>query len=117
MIKSNELVNRKYDGKNPVGFDYWLDIGTDEKVQPIRICVTFIQMQDIKTSWLLKTQFERTGIADTQCYYINYDMPREHLPLELICATGLRYLMMQMQDEIQTRSNVIFAISTTTEGM
>lgn len=117
MIALKQLINRQYEGKKPVEFEYRLDLGKDENSKPITTSFVFQRASVESNVWMMKTQFNRTANSDTQCYYIGFEMPRDNLPLELICATGLRYFKLQMQQEIQFRSNIDFSIGAVTEGM
>lgn len=117
MIKLKDLKNREYKDKECVAFQYDLDLGKDDRAQQVSLVFQFERASTEKQLWLLTTRIARTEAADTQCYYIGYEMPRKDLPLELICATGLKYFQLQMQSEMQLRTNVDFSIGSVTEGM
>lgn len=116
-IKLKELVDRKYEDKEPMEFRYNLDLGKDDRAQEMYLQFHFQRAAKDSNVWMLTTKIARVEAADSQCYYIGYEMPRSGLPLELICATGLRYFKLQMQSEIQLRTNIDFSIGAVTEGM
>lgn len=117
MIKLKDLKNREYKDKECVAFQYDLDLGKDDRAQEMYLQFHFQRTAKDSNVWILTTKIARVEVADSQCYYIGYEMPRSGLPLELICATGLRYFKLQMQNEIQLRTNIDFSIGTVTEGM
>lgn len=117
MIKLKDLINRQYKEKQPLAFDYELDLGKDDQAQPMVMQFHFTRSGTEDKVWMMEVKLPRTAVADSQCYYIGYEMPRSGLPLELICATGLRYFKLQMQQEVQLRTNIDFSIGSVTEGM
>ena len=44
-------------------------------------------------------------------------MPKDNLPLELICATGLKYFQLYLKEEIQAKSNLDFELGDILTGM
>lgn len=117
MIKLKELTNRRYEDKKPIAFDYRLEVGKDELQRPVTTLFQFQRLDPENNTWMLKTQFGRTAQADTQCYYIGIEVPKNDVPLELICAIGLHYFRQVLQSEIQLRSNIDFSIGEAIEGM
>jgi len=72
------------------------------------------QATDVPSSadkiWMMETYTPRTENKDTEHYYFTYVLPRAEMPLELVCATGLRYYQMYLKDEVQTKSDAEFEL-------
>jgi len=116
MITLQQLTNRRYDGKDPVHFEYTLVSG-DTETDPVEMLFAFSREDKDSNVWTMETRFGRTAVADAQFYLIRFEMPKRNLPLELICATGLQYFKVQIQYEVQTRSMLLFDMSNVLEGM
>lgn len=116
LIQIGQLKHRDYDeNKNCISFQYLLNIGRGEDGKDVFHKFYFEKVEDYV--WKLTTKIGRTDHSDSQMFEIAYKMPRNDLPLVLICATGLRYFGMHIKNEIQYRSLIDFAIGQVTEGM
>lgn len=113
MIDLKQLECRRYKENQCISFQYALDLGKEVKPLVFR----FSRVDQGERFWTLETQIHKTAFSDTQCYQIDFDVPRNDLPLTLICAIGLRYFKIHMQMETQYRANVDFTIGEVTEGM
>lgn len=115
-MELKELKNRKYNGNDCVGFTYDVISEDDDIALTFEFCRS-IESEYHKRKWHVFTKFFRTGIADTQCYYIEFELPRDNLPLTLICATGLNYFLLYLRGEIQQKQAVDFIIGDITRNM
>ena len=115
MIELKELENRRYEGKDCTAFTYNMTVDKNLTVE-----YRFRRSLDseiLKRTWIAQVVFPRTGQADSQMYYIGFELPKDDWPLTLVCATGLRYFQMCMKAEIQKKSNIDFTIGEVTRGM
>lgn len=105
MIETKELSNREYAGKECVGFTYSLidkDDGSElmearfKKIDPI--------------SWRCIIIFEKTPIANSQLYDFTFQLPKESILLNKICAIGLLYFQNNLKNEVQNKTIIDFAI-------
>lgn len=55
--------------------------------------------------------------GNQEVYNIDYQMPRDGMPVELIAATGLKYLQLSFREEVQKKSNIDFAIGDIVKDM
>ena len=112
MIKFKDLQNRVYSGKQCVRFEYAIMVN-DQYVY------AQFQRQPGETGqhWNMRIIFGRTRDKDSEVYNFGYIMPRDGLPLELICATGLKYFQLYLKEEIQAKSNLDFMLGDTLQGM
>ena len=115
MIKLKELENRRYEDKDCTAFTYNMTVNKDLTIE-----YRFHRSLDsevLKRTWIAQVIFPRTEQADSQIYYIGFQLPKDDLPLTLVCATGLRYFQMCMKAEVQKKSNIDFVIGEITRGM
>ena len=114
MIKFKDLQNRVYSGKQCVRFEYAFIFNgqyvyaqfqkqTHELAQP--------------NEWNMQIIFGRTRDKDSEVFNFGYVMPKDGLPLELICATGLKYFQLYLKEEIQAKSNLDFELGEILQGM
>lgn len=114
MIKFKDLQNRVYSGKECIRFEYGLMIG-DQYV--------YAQFNKQKgqtaqpNEWNMQLVFGRTRDKDSEVYNFGYMMPKDNLPLELICATGLKYFQLHLKNEIQTKCNLDFELGNILQDM
>lgn len=115
MIRLKDLQNKVYSGKQCVRFE--VAIPKDDK-RFVLAQFTRIQHEgSTSNEWNMRLILNRTRDKDSEVYSFGYIMPRDSLPLELIAATGLRYLQLYLKEEIQMKSNMDFAIGEITSGM
>lgn len=115
MIELRDLDNRKYEGKECRAFTYILTVDKDFEVE-----YRFYRSLDsavLKRTWIAQVIFPRTEQSDSQVYYIGFELPKDDLPLTLVCATGLKYFQMCMKSEIQKKTSIDFTIGEITRGM
>lgn len=115
-IKLKDLVNRAYVGRQCTAFDYVLNIPNDTEEFKY-VIVRFTRAQTKETQWNMQVVIPRNRDSDSQVYNFGYIMPKNNLPLELICATGLKYFQLRLKSEIQYKSNLDFVIGDVTNGM
>ena len=111
MIKFKDLQNRVYSGKQCVRFEYAIMVG-DQYVY-----AQFQRQQSGCTEWNMQIIFGRTRGKDSEVYNFGYVMPKDNIPLELICATGLKYFQLHLKEEIQVKSNLDFELGDILQGM
>lgn len=112
MIKLRDLKNRVYSGKDCIRFEY--EIAANEGNSVI---ARFEKQKTGLAEWNMQIIFCRTRDKDSEVYNFGYVMPREGLPLELIAATGLKYLQLYIKEEVQAKSNLDFVLGEILQGM
>lgn len=115
MIKRKDLDLHTNVGRQCVGFSYTLK-NNEGKMLKAEFSATDYHSGQPK-EWFMQIIFDRTRDADSQVYGFGYIMPRAGLPLELIAATGLKYFHLYLKEEVQTKSNIDFALGVELEGM
>lgn len=113
MLELKNLENRVYEGKNCVEFTYFL---RDEKGNKLQRFSFFRDEVDEK-KWTMRVLIDRTGDADSQLYNFTYIIQSPKAPLNLVCAVGLKYFVLYLREEIQTKSDYDFLISDVIRGM
>ena len=113
MLRSRDLCNRIYSGKQCVGFQVNIIDADRGKLME----ATYRRDADSESTWTMQILFPRTRDKDTEVYNFGYTMPRSNLPLELIAATGMKYFQLYLKQEIQDKSALDFAIGELLEGM
>ena len=113
MIILGDLKNRVYSGKDCIEFT--IDVNDEKDKELFRVYFRR-NKKDVK-QWNMQVVLERTRDADSQVYNFDYIMPKENLPLALICATGLRYFQMYLKEEIQRKSEYDFTLGEMIRGM
>lgn len=114
MIKLKDLQNRVYSGKSCIRFEY--EITIDEQ----HIFARFekqTKQTSVPNEWNMQVVLDRTHYKDSDVYNFNYAMPKDNIPLELIAATGLKYLQLHIKEEIQLKSCLDFELGEITGGM
>lgn len=106
MLKLKDLENRVYEGRTCIGFDYTVTNEQKERLFEAR----WRRSKDDIGEWHMQIILDRTRDADSQVYNFGYIMPRPGLPLELIAATGLKYMQLYLKEEIQKKSEYDFAL-------
>lgn len=116
MLRLKDLQNRVYSGKQCVRFEVPVQV-VDNKY----VLAQFMKVVQGDTAnsneWRMCVILDRTRDKDSEVYNFSYIMPRNNLPLELIAATGLRYLQLYLKDEIQSKTNMDFYLGSILEGM
>lgn len=115
MISFKNLQNKVYSGKQCVRFEVAIEVKDKSYVMAQFVNVGY--NKPVRNEWNMRLILNRTRDKDTEVYNFGYVMPRDNIPLELIAATGLRYLQLYLKEEIQTKSNMDFAIGELVSGM
>lgn len=112
MINAADLKNRENTEvrKICVRFEYTAQLGDNVRQKFIFTRQATDVPSDLDKIWLMETYVPRTQNKDTEHYYFTYVLPRAEMPLELVCATGLRYYQMQLKEEVQIKSNIEFEL-------
>lgn len=113
MIKFGELKNKVYRNKECVQFEYGIPLNEGKHVYYAK----FNRQENNSLEWNMQIIFGRTRDKDSEVYNFGYIMPREGLPLELIAATGLKYLQLHIKEEVQAKSNLDFTLGEILTGM
>ena len=115
MITPKEIVNRIYDARQPVGFDYFLS--NDE---PSAFGTDILQFHFEKLAgltWRVSLVMAPT-LQDTRRLYESiFELPKQNLPLEMVCATGLVCIKYQMANMVQGCSLLDFMLGEQIKGM
>lgn len=111
MITLKDLVNRVYSDKICIRFEY--NIPIEGKYLVIR----FGRNPERIAEWNMQVVLDRTRDKDSEVYNFGYVMPKDDLPLELIAATGLKFLQLYLKEEVQGKSNLEFTIGEIIKGM
>lgn len=105
MIKLKDLVNREYIEKKCFGFEYVLNntlfkfLKEKKQENNINVWEMFIIPPDRKVSNIM------------------FEIPKDNLPLEMICAVGLKYYQNMLCEEIQFKSELNLDIGEKIAGM
>lgn len=113
MLELKNLENRVYEGKTCVEFTYFLRDEKGNKLQRF----TFVRDEVNERQWTMRVLIDRTCDADSQLYNFTYIIQGAKAPLNLICAVGLKYFVLCLREEIQTKSDYDFLISDAIRGM
>lgn len=114
MIKFKDLQNRVYRGKTCVLFEYALMVDDQYVVARFERQMKTTSMPN---EWNMQIIFGRMRNKDSEVYNFGYVMPKDNVPLELICATGLKYFQLHIKEEIQAKSNLDFELGEILQGM
>lgn len=118
MIEIKELKNRVYEQKDCIAFDYeLLDSDENKREKKVLMEARFKREKTDGKIWRLMVVFPRTEHADSQVYFVVFQMPKPNMDLRLVCATGLRFFQMKLKEEIQEKVIIDFEIGSVTEGM
>ena len=112
MIRLKDLQNRVYSGKVCMRFEYELEISNDKTVTAM-----FKRVVEDANMWKMQLVIDKTRDKDSEVYSFLYALPRAEVPLELIAATGLKYLQLHIKEEIQMKSDLDFVLGVITDGV
>lgn len=112
MIRLGDLQNRVYSGKTCMRFEYELEISNDKTVTAM-----FKRVVEEANMWKMQLVIEKTRDKDSEVYNFMYALPKIDIPLELVAATGLKYLQLHIKEEIQMKSDLDFALGMITDGV
>lgn len=114
MIKFKDLQNRVYSGKTCIRFEYGIMVDDQYVVARFE---KQTKPTSIPNEWNMQIIFGRMRNKDSEVYNFGYVMPKDNVPLELICATGLKYFQLHIKEEIQAKSNLDFELGDILTGM
>lgn len=121
MIKAKDLVNRVYMDRRCIGFEYPManpNIDPEETgVEDRTIHLVFVSIDGDCKNWRLGVNIPRDEFEDGQAYAIRYEMPMKFMRIEVVAATGMKYLQAVLQQEIQRKTAIDFAMGELLEGM
>lgn len=107
-IDRKELINRKYDeSKECVGFEYELKI-EDEKGRIKTLPFYFNRLAE--RYWEVSMISKNKNFGELRAYSTEYEVPTKNMNLEVIAASGLRYIQYVIQSEVQYKSMIDFCI-------
>lgn len=106
MIKANEIILRRYQGRECVQFAYDLFIG-DNEFQTF----TFDCLDSNDNVWKISTIFPG-DIFKSEIF----QLPKK-MNLEMVTAIGLNYFKLSTQQEIQINQLIEFSIGKVIQGM
>lgn len=115
MIEFKDLEDRRYEGRDCVAFTVRITELKEDGTELLN--VRFTRHKNNRKLWCLFCTLDKTRVKDTDVYAIQYEMPKENMNLELIAASGLRLLGMEIKEEIQKKSELDFIIGEATSGM
>ena len=112
MIRLSDLQNRVYSGKVCMRFDYELKVGNNKTA-----IAMFKRAVEDANMWTMQLVLERTRDKDSEVYGFTYVLPKANVSLELIAATGLKYLQLHIKEEVQMKSDLDFTLGMITDGV
>lgn len=111
-INLKEIENRKYDGKEPVSFEYTVkDLqGPNGETQVLRVWFEKLnpQLHNIDTN---NPVYKVFTFVDSVVYEKIYIMPKSGMSLELVVATGLNQLRCIFQTEASYKEMLNYTIA------
>lgn len=106
-IDRKELISRKYDGKDCIGFEYELGV-ENERGQIIPQSFYFKRL--VEKYWEVTMVSKNNSYGELRAYSVEYIIPTNQMSLEMVAATGLRNIQAILQAEIQHKSIIDFCI-------
>lgn len=113
MLILKDLINRKYVNKNCTSFE--IEVKAEDRIDYPTERLFFEKICD--RQWCLWTQITMRDSNVTQLYKIDYSIPKDSMPLNLIAAFGLRLFVGVLQSEVQYKSILEFSISEAIKDM
>lgn len=118
MLDLKDCKRRVYDGKRCVRFEVEFNVGNNKKIVAQFENVRDEYSKEYTTyEWRMRVILDRSRDKDSDVYNFGYILPKDNLPLGLIAATGLKYLQLYLQEEIQLKSEINFTIGEMLVGM
>lgn len=113
-ITSKDIINRRYDGKECIGFTYNL-IVENEKGKLEELPCYYRKLAE--KYWEVTMITKKVNINELKAYNQEYTIPTNSITLEMIAAMGLKYIQYVLQEEIQMKSMIDFCIGDSISGM
>lgn len=119
MLK--DLVARQYRNTECVAFEFPIVI--DEEIPSY--VARFVKLAGAGNDIVTRSERWRITVVipsftehtQSSVYDFVFEMPRQHMDLALICATGLRYFQYELKKEIEAKMAIDFDIGESVEGM
>lgn len=109
MLKLKKLVNRIYEGKDCIRFEYEV-IEYDGNKKCSCFIARYQRSSEDAKQWRMQVVLPRDRDCDSQVYTFDYILPKESMELTLIAAIGLKYFQLKLKEEIQQKSNWDFVL-------
>lgn len=116
MIKAKDLLRRKYDGKDCVGFDCEVDTERMGEIDIRFRKLKRIEFPGYYEAWRVETSMSTDKVLP-HVYTISYTLPKSGLPLELIAATGINYIMDVIREDMRAKEELMFSLNEMVKGM
>lgn len=122
MIERKELLHKEYadDSKTCIGFQYIVN-GTDvinKDEQIARFIFERCKTEGFEKIWRVQICLRSCFSNDVQnLLQFTFAIPKDNMPLELVCAMGLNVFKNMLKSQIQDYSNLDFTIGEVTRGM
>lgn len=117
MITPKELVNRRNVERQPVGFDYLMPNDEPHAFNTSNLLFHFERLSLDGLTWRVSLVMQPNENSERRLYEAVFDVPKQNLPLEMVCATGLVCIKYQMAELAQGCSLLDFMIGDTIKGM
>lgn len=117
-INLKEIENRKYEGKEPISFEYIIKGLEGPHGEPKELRVWFEKVNSEEYGLLVgKPVYKVFTIIDSIVYEKIYQMPKSDMSLELVVATGLNVLRAAILEEIAFKETLNYTILDIVKGM
>ena len=114
MITSKDLVNRIYEKRRCIGFDYYLHY--DNEKRPLELRYRLINDMSGTSAWYVILVLD-VDLSEPKVYNVRYEMPNNNPTLPLVAATGMHHLKLAITEEIQTKIHIDFALGDAISNM
>lgn len=112
MINLNEITNRKYEGKEPISFEYVLKNLDGQNGTPQELRIWFEKVNPIEYNIPNNPPTYRVfTIINSVVYEKIFAMPKRNMELIMVVATGLNLLRLTIQEEIAYKEMVSYSIA------
>lgn len=112
MINDKDIKLREMKDKECIAFVYDLFFGNEKKN-----CIRCFFHKVKDRIWQIEAWDYSTANKSDVIYRWGYEMPKNNMPLVMICAFGLMRLQLQMKEEVQMKSELDFTIGEMLEGI
>ena len=108
MVKIDNLILRRYEGKKCIGFTY--DLVLDDKTGE-SIEMQFRRSNGDSSLWTMSACFAKTAYAESQLYELVIESYKESMPLERIAEFGLSGIKEYLNAEMSKKQEIVFQIN------
>lgn len=111
-INIKEIENRKYDGKEPVSFEYIIKEleGPHGESQEMRVWFEKVN-PEVYGLEPYRPTYKVFTFIDSMVYEKIFQMPKSGMPLEMVVATGLNLLRFTFQKEVAYKEMLSYTIA------